>query len=128
MIGGLLAVVAMAIDACAKSGHPLVKAQNERAQAIIDAQPSARRLYLTALCQGNFDQEGADVLAGVLGVLYVARNVFQVSDPKVENEETAPPVMKVEIVGMPTRATETVIERDEDLEIASTRTVERDAA
>ena len=132
-ITGINEVIGLALDAAQRAGIKTT-VDNPEAKAIIEAQPYARRVLLFAAWT-RADQSAGDALADISAAIYSMRNYLVASFPKPpppEPEEAKasadlPQIMKVEIVGMPERITETTVERNRDGDIRTTYQTEHDA-
>jgi hypothetical protein len=126
MLGGMLSFVCVTLDKVQAAGLKLPLA-TERGQEIANATPDIRVLLMSAL-GANIDQPAADVIGDLAAALHSVRAHIGVEQKAVESAppEPPPPVMRVEIVGMPARTTETTFQRDENLEIARSVQTGRD--
>lgn len=131
-IAGLNEVICLALDA-AQRGKLTVTVQNAEAKAIIEAAPYARRVLLFAAWT-RADQATGDALSDISAAIYSMRNCLVASFPKPppppppeEPKGAEPQILKVEIVGMPDRITETTVERNRDGDIRTTYQTEHDA-
>ncbi len=129
-VSGLLGVVCIALDACQRAGVSFAFT-NERALHISQATPSTRRILLNAVLS-----EDLTVITGALSeicsALYSVRDRVTVNTTAPVNAAAAPaepkepPLMRVQIVGMPARTSEAEVERVGGA-IVGTRTTEHDA-
>lgn len=133
LLGGLLNVLCIALDACQSSGVAF-QWTNSTAKQIAEALPQARRLFVAAVCQ-RIDQDVADILSELSGAIYEVRDQVTVSEPAEPEAPAAPattpepaesPIMRVQIVAMPDRSTDTDILRRGGAIVGSTA-IERDA-
>jgi hypothetical protein len=135
-IAGINEVICLALDA-AQRGKLSPAVKNPEAKAIIEAAPYARRVLLFAAWT-RADQAAGDALADISAAIYSMRNCLVASFPKPlppppppEREEprasAEPQILKVEIVGMPERITDTTVTRDGDGNIKRTTQSEFDA-
>ena len=121
LLSGLLEVMCAVLDACQRQGIRFD--MTDEAKVIANALPQARRLMVVTLCQ-NIDQNVGDVLGQLSAAIYAIKDSLSLSAPPVTNQE--PPVMRMEIVAMPERATTQTITRNNG-ELTGTVSVEQDA-
>ena len=122
LLSGLLEVMCSVLDACQRQGIRFD--MTDEAKAIANALPQARRLMVVTLCQ-HIDQSVGDVLGQLSGAIFAIKDSLSLSAPPAVNPE--PPVMRMEIVAMPERATKQTITRRDDGEMLYTSSIEQDA-
>lgn len=122
LLSGLLETMCTVLDACQRQGIRFDMSSD--AQAIGNALPQARRLMVVTLCQ-SIDQSVADVLGQLSGAIYSIKDRISLHAPPVLSPEQ--PVMRMEIVAMPERATSQTVTRNNTGDLMGAVSVERDS-
>ena len=130
-LAGLLDIVVSCVDALQKHGPLLTAPKNQRATEILGYLPQARAMHLSAICS-QIDKEGVAVIDGIVQAVYECRDLFSFPEPApgdttAENSPNDQSIMRVQIVGMPERVTDTQVDRDRSGDITRTAQYERDA-
>ena len=140
MLGGLVGVTCSVVDAWQAVGGAN-EAGQQVAQQILNAPPHARRMLLSVVVDRK-DQEAGYIVNALCEAIHKISDKISVTPAKVRlppppapdkiaQETPAPPpaepqIIKVEIVSMPARTTETTVTRDRDGNIKETVQAERD--
>lgn len=139
MLGGLVGVTCAVVDAWQAVGGAM-EAGQPVAQQILNAPPHARRMLLSVVVNRR-DQEAGFIVHALCEAIHKMSDKISVTPPKVRlppqpapdkiaQETPAPPaepqIIKVEIVSMPDRTTETTVTRDREGNIRQTTQTESD--
>ncbi len=125
MMAGLIDITCQVCDAQQAANLPMV-AKTPAGKQIMEAAPHARKMMLVAAVQRQ-DQAAASLVADLSDMVEAASHRTRISHPRQPPPEAAEPApLRVEIVALPDRITETTVTRDREGNIKETVQTEFD--